>query len=341
MDGKVLYRTFRTYAGPMIKGTVPLSATEVPTSHVARAFWLTAKVETGAKFGAIVMYDGTAVTAGLDQHIAVYPKELKNEDGNAADDQGGFWKLLRRLEVLPGPHYNIQLGRLWDMLKQRNWYLAQDGVLRYLNSGHFLNPVTKLRVYFNAGDVVYGYDIRDHLTPLNGVVPKSGTLRERADEWAQAVHQVFVHDQAHRTQIEFGQEHMVTRMKSRRLNMGTRATRWSRADAAYLGREISSLHVGHGGWHEEIDLALSVYQSHSVNAPTKANQALARAMKGPHGKFPANLIKHLGNNAYGRWDDDLKTGRYQRTRSAALASKLWPRSLFTGPRAIMPKDLPG
>jgi hypothetical protein len=288
------------------------------------------------------MYDGTAITAGLDQHIAVYPKELNNEDGNASDDQGGFWKLLRRLEVLPGPDYNIHLGRLLDMLKQRNWYLAQDGVLRYYCGGYSIRPETKLKVYYDAGDVVYGYDIRDQLTPLNGVVPKSGALRAQADEWAQAVHQVFVHDQTWSTQIEFGHEHLVTRMKSRRVDIGTKTnSKWVPAEQAYLGREISSLHAGSGGWHEEIDLALCVYQSHSVNAPSKANQALARAMKGPQGKFAANLIKYLGNNAYGRWDDDLKTGRYQRTRSAAVKSKLWSRSLFTGPRAIMPADLPG
>jgi hypothetical protein len=314
----------------MVRGTTlyPPPEGEATTSHVARAFWLTTKVETGAKFGSIVMYDGTAVTAGLDQHIAVYPRELANEDHNAKDDQGTFWKL---------PHYNVILGRVFDLLKKHGWYLAQDGVLRYLDSDLVANqPV-------HAGDAVFGFHIRAELTPPGGAVPRmAGEWRSQSFEWAQAFHHLFSHEAGWKAQVEYGKEHLVKRTKRRRINVGTKKNPewWKVLQAAYGGRELTALRAGVELSMEE-DLALCVYQSNSVNAPAIANKALARSLKGPLGHWPERLIEYLGNSDYGRWDDDLPTGRYQRTRSAARASGLWPRAFFDGKNAIMPKDLPG
>ena len=334
----------------MIKGTAPFEPPQTD-DHVARAFWLTAKVETGAKFGAIVMYDGTAVTAGLDQHIAVYPKELANEDYDAKDDQGGFWKLLRRMEVISDTQYNTLLGRVWKLMEAQNWYLAQDGVLRYAKDCQRTNKTKTLDM--TAGDTVFGWDIRNTLTPQEGKAPKTGVGWEQSAAWARAFNDLFSHPAGFGAQVDFGKEHLVTRTKSRRINLGSKPgtkkgitlTNWnSLEDLLYMGLEVSTLREGVGGWSPELDLAAAVYQSHSVNAPAIANKAIAKTYLEKNGTlatFPERLIKNLGNNTYGRWDDDLATGRYQRTRTAALDSKLWPRSLFIGLNAIMSKDLPG
>jgi hypothetical protein len=52
--------------------------------------------------------------------------------------------------------------------------------------------------------------------------------------------------------------------------------------------------------------------------------------------LPPVLIKKLAITKYGRWDDDIPNGRYQRTRN--FAAKIWPSELFVGNKAIMPKD---
>ncbi|MCZ2108032.1 MAG: hypothetical protein LC118_00410 [Dehalococcoidia bacterium] len=72
-----------------------------------------------------------------------------------------------------------------------------------------------------------------------------------------------------------------------------------------------------------------------------AGRGGARPLPFGPSKFAKLLIQKLGNNPFGRWDDDIRTGRYQRTRHHAMASGLWPTKLFDGPEAIMPADLPG
>jgi hypothetical protein len=61
----------------------------------------------------------------------------------------------------------------------------------------------------------------------------------------------------------------------------------------------------------------------------------------PSVEFARELILGLGNTKFGRWDDDIRHGRYQRTRRVAKESGLWPEELFVGADAIMPADLPG
>lgn len=364
------HRKFRSYSGPRILGDkIDLKPDHSRASHHAdRAYWLTTQVESGGRVGSIVMYDGTAVTAGLDQHIAVYPKELANEDYNAKDDQGSLWKLLRRMELasatvqVRGLGYESDLQRLWNALAGEGWYVSQDGCLRYHTDSTVMIAGKNQSV--RAGDLVYGRHIRDIFTPDNGKVPKKGrssmehqAMWATAERWAELFWAVFSDPDLIPAQVDFGIEHLVKRTKKRRIKI--RLTRqgegkWTKRVSlewlAYGGRDVSSRIVGEGDWIEELDLAMSVYQSHSVNAPAIANKVIARAWEGSitgaarrdaARAFAKKLIKLLGNSTYGRWDDDIKHGRYQRTRSAARASGLWSRSLFDGAKAIMPKDLRG
>jgi len=302
----------------LIKGTEPY---EIPEDrreyHVDRAFWLTTKVETGAKFGMVQAYDGCGMTVGLDQHIAVYPKELDEEDGNAADDQGSLWKLLRRMEYVRGnTGYQSRIGQLWKKLESQGWYLGHDGVLRYLWGG----PGSR-----ETGGIVFGDTIREGMTPHWGNVGQIPVYRKTAQEWAICFHLVFSHPDGFQAQVEYGKEHLVKRTRRRKIE-------W-----AYPGQEITALTVGELTWWD--DLAMCMYQSHSVNAPAVANKCLKKAKLISGGIDPEKLIRLLGTSSYSRWDDDLKHGRYQRTRSAARASGLWPKHLFDGKDAIMPKDL--
>lgn len=337
---KIQWKTYKNYAGPKISGIADFSP---PTGdrepyHVDRAFWLTSKVETGARFGAVMAYDGTAMTAGLDQHVAVYPRELSRpDDGNALDDQGTLWKLLRCIEVVPfGPHYGQGSGslmevreNLWNSFSATGWYLAQDGVLRYYHTGLPVN----------------GHEIRDEFTPRRGK-PTTKFQREEAKHWAKLFHDLFAHPATHKAQIEYGKEHLVKRTNRRKLNVQT--IRYLKLEylkvSDFYPQEITSLKLN-SNWNVEQDLAMCMYQSHSVNAPSIANKALIKVLDKKKGKlrkdWPKRLIHILGNSKYGRWDDDLKYGRYQRTRSAARGSGLWPTRLFDGPNAIMPKDLSG
>lgn len=337
----VQYRKFKMYSGPRVLGSEPFPPpSDRSRVHVARAFWLTAKVETGAKYGSVIAYDGTAMTAGLDQHIAVFPKELAHEDGNAKDDQGSLWKLLRRMEVVDGDaSYRRCLQNLWNKLADEGWYVAQDGVLRYLRlRGQGQYP------HVSPGDAVYGMEIRDVMTPMGGVVPRSGGRWVRAKEWALAFHELFSHPAGFKAQQHFGEDHLVERTKRRRRWKYVGHRQLVSVEATAYPADVTSLVATNtGGWSYAEDLAMCVYQSHSVNAPGKALRLLDKALSKSRGPAtaPRRIIEALGTSSYGRWDDDLKTGRYQRTRSAARASGLWPRKLFDGPGAIMPKDLEG
>lgn len=345
-DTNVNWKQYGNYSGPVIQG---VDMIEKPSGdraefHVDRAFWLTTMVETGGKIGAIMAADGTAMTAGLDQHIAVYPRELAHEDFTAADDQGTLWKLLRRLEtVRSSQSYHQALTNLWRRFEAAGWYVAQDGLLRYLAGGQA--EIGGEKIDLKAGDPVFGSQIREEFTPNAGKVPASGKLWERSRAWALAFHELTSHVGGEAAQIEFGIEHLVKRTKRRTID-GTGNSQPIES-FGYLDREITSLKLG-SDWTEEIDLAMCMYQAHSVNAPAVANAALekardtARARGGQdQAKFARILIEQLGNSTFGRWDDDIEYGRYQRTRTAARASELWSRGLFDGALAIMPKNLAG
>jgi hypothetical protein len=311
----IQWRTFKSYAGPLIEGTIEFQSPARKDYHIDRAFWLTAKVETGARFGSVMAYDGTGMTAGLDQHIAVYPKELsKPDDGNALDDQGTLWKLLRRIEMIPDQVGPLEV--LWRNLQAAGWYLAPDGVLRDTTTGEPIN----------------GRLIRNQFTPKNGK-PTTPEQKEEAKRWALLFYNLFSNPYTFKAQIEYGIEHLVKRTTRRQISVGGKL----QSVSVFYGRELTILKLD-PDWTEDKDLAMCMYQAHSVNAPAIANKALAN-IKTTKGDWPKRLIHILGTSKYGRWDDDIKYGRYQRTRLAAKASGLWSSALFDGKTAIMPKDI--
>ena len=325
------FKTYKKYSGPVFVGSQKIP---IPTlaRTLERQHWLTTQVETNGTYGTVVMFDGTAITAGPDQFILVYPRELANEDFNAKDDQGPLTRLLRRLEPTGGLAKDIE--SLWVLFAAENWYLAQDGLLRYLEAAKV--RVGGRNISVRPGDVVHGAILRNTITPIQGTVPRKGKEWDKACSFGEAVHRLFSNPAGIPVQDAYGQEKLVKRYTRLRNFMDTSCT----LDTYLFGQSITSATVFDIG--QEMDLAMAVWYSNSVNAPAialKKLKACAQQCTNDLESFPARLVKALGTSSYGRWNAAEKNGRYQRTRRHAMRSGLWDRSLFTGRDAIMPVSL--
>ena len=168
------WRKWKSWSGVSISGSkIFLLTEEQKKHHMWRALWLTAQVEGGGKFGAVQSYDRAGISAGLEHKIAILPKPMK---------QGSIWGLLREFELYAPCE---PLDTLWDALKEKNMFLAQDGSLRY----------------FDTGKKVSAAVIRDTVAPPNGKVPRQGPNFEEAKRWAILFHNLFVDERTHEVQI--------------------------------------------------------------------------------------------------------------------------------------------
>lgn len=324
---KIVWRQFREYSGPAIVGTKTIKppSGERINYVLDRHHWLTTKVETNATLGTIVMYDGTVVTAGPDQFILVFPRELEAEDYDAEDDQGELPALLRRMEVVPG--LKAPVKSLWEAFAQEGWYVSQDrGRLRYLTDSRVRVKDKDLEV--RAGDLVHGSVLREGITPLHGQVPATGAHWDKAARWAVLFHELFSHPDGVLTQLEFGKEHLLKTYVRHGVHV------------EFFNRSPSAVQVSHIGL--ECDLAFAVWYCNSVNAPAIAKKCLDRVKPqwlADRRGFAKALIRVLGTSTFGRWNASYANGRYQRTRKYAMESGLWPPELFSGASAVMPARL--
>jgi hypothetical protein len=269
-------------------------------------------VESGGRAGLVNMYDGCGATCGLHQAVAVYPKNM----GGTA--QGPLWDLLWRLDAV----INLRRFIVYDCLAGADWKLTGDGLVHTFD-----------------GTCVSSNDIRNELTPGNGKVPKEGAEWEHSKEWAIALSKVFEIKEGLGVQTQFGIEHMqrsARRIKIKVRNVSKTIDHW-----CYKGRALSRgsmmLHLG-------LDLAMCLFWCNFINGPRPAKKALELALNSTAGPeedprgFARTLITRLGNNSYGRWDDDIPNGRY--SRAWEHATKVWPLELLEH-GSIMPQDLPG
>lgn len=319
------------YAGLKINGTVAQQTVNFESSHLDRVSWLTAEVESGGKYGTVMNYDGTGMTAGIHQAIAVYPRALNDEKTN--NDQGPLWKLLSRMRHAAPD--SIALLRIFEKLFDFGWYLAEDASLRYCVSGH----------------TVDGPDIRTRLVGSpEGVLPVRGNARMDAEETIELFHEAFRDSYTHEAQDAYGKEHFIKRAERTKLRFCKKPAHKKKTIHDVLYGD--NFHISHTRelphFSFEMDLANAMFWSNTVNAPGAALKVLCRVVdavgtvysKGSGGApgFARTLIHALGTSSYGRWDDDIKNGRYQRTRRAAM--EVWPNEYFGGD-GIMPKDLLG
>jgi hypothetical protein len=297
----VKWKKYKSWSGCWVEGKTPYVPSD-PTRHMERALWLTAQVEGGGTFGAINSYDGAAMSAGLEHKIAVYPRTMT---------QGSLWPLLREFELYAPC---AALDALFITFLQTGCYVDQAGALRSKTDGTLYS----------------GAAIRRLLTPPEGAVPRAGPRWETAKMWAILFHELFSDPATHKVQINSAIHSLVS------------GNGKDEADAyrAMLGKGDPFALSSVSDMTPEQDLALCVYHSYSVNAPGMGKKRLLAARPWGAPNFPERLIKTLGRTQYGRWADTLDgRSRYDRTRVFAMQSGWWPDSLFTGPGAIMPKNL--
>jgi len=320
---------FKKFAGVRIKGSSDSELIKTKSIyHIDRAVWLTCMVESGGKFGCVISYDGTGITASLGQAIAVYPRNLGDEVKK--NDQGPLWKVLKRIKNLP-PMSDMTLFE--NKLANVGWYISPDSKCRWIRNGK----------------LVSGQAIRKEFTGSeDGVMPTKGKDRARAQFWAETFHDLFANPDTFKLQLDLEKEHFVKRAERAKLRF-CREEEYAGSTVQkviYNPFHISSITSEQLG--PEMDLAMSIYWSHSVNAPGYALKRFCRHvvdkgfadewMNEAEGrKLAKKIIQKFGETPFARWSDDIKNGRYQRTRAHAM--KLWPKELFVGPDAIMPKDL--
>ena len=306
LSPKIRFRKIGKFSGPVIHGDVAIFDKDkapdwLVASHVGRAFWLTSMVESGGLGGTVMMADGTGVTASLDQVIAVYPRNLK--------EQGPLFKMLRRVDYTTPVSYYLDFG-------SEGWELGDDGVLRHRITGKAVDPK----------------DIRNTFTPNDGVVAKSKHSQDWAQScrWATHFWQLFRMHTTHDVQIKYGKEKIVKFAKRWRIG----DSRTETIENVIYDGEICNPEPF--GSDDRLDLAMAVFWNYQVNAPVMAVKKLKAALKKKGVSdpgFPDELIRQLRTSGYGRWG----TARYDRTRKHGR--KLWPTILFNGTKnhpALMP-----
>ena len=319
---------FKKFAGVRKNGDILMSPPET-IKHIDRAVWLTAQVESNGKFGCVMNYDGTGMTASLGQAVAVYPRALN--DDIKRNDQGPLWKILHRLEMA-GSGYRIgSFATLLNRLSEIGWFISEDGKCRWMDNGK----------------LVSGGKIRKEFTgATNGVMPLKGKDRKNAESWVILFYDLFSQASTYEMQLGIEKEHIVKRCERAKLRFCKDESTRERTlqDKVYCEHHISSVTTNQMGM--EMDLAMSMFWSNSVNAPSFALKKFCKQILDRNVIFnlaredsAKKIIQKLGNTPFARWDDDIKNGRYQRTRKYAM--KLWPKELFEGPNAIMPKNLKG
>lgn len=300
---KVRYGSYGKFSGPYIKGDVDaMHKPYLDDTHWMRVLWLTTMVESGGKTGSIMMADGTGCTAGVEQSIIVYPRNLTV--------QGPLVKLLWLLDhVIPLHYYAI--GELFD---RHRWVIAGDKKIRDADDGSIIRPA----------------DLREALTPNQGRVPRSGPQWEQSKEWAQAFCEIFSRKDTRDAQIKHAMDgftKFARRVEHKKLD------HVSIEDAVYGGNAMKPpFEDSIEGWTN--DLAMALFWERKTNGPAPALTRLGRAVKRFEPQDPAFgrfLIQQLSTAKYGRW----ATNRNRRARK--FAQMVWPKELFTGPKPVWPR----
>lgn len=305
MPIKVKWVKYNNYSGCVIRDNTTTYPNPNSIYLLDRAVYLTSLLETGGKFGMVQSYDGAAMSAGLEHNVSVLPKTM---------DQGGLFPALNFIRMAVPESTCPPLVSLLGAFKSAGWVLDATGALRAST----------------GGQKVSGQAIRNEFTPDNGVVPETGPKWEQAKRWALLYNALFNHPATFHTQIESAK---------RGLLLGNKAGEIS-AYKAICGVEYPGILMVDVNLTPEQDLALCVYHSHSVNAPSIARSCLIESNPDNTPAWPKRLIRILGTKAYGNWKDTTTGGsRYDRTRIYAKNSGMWAPELFSGNDAVMPENV--
>ena len=325
------HKKYKKYSGPVLYGRdkidIEMDTTWDDAPFLEKLVYITATVESGGFYGSVFMADGTGITAGLCQHVAILPRRMQ---------WGGFWKLMAFIDCV-FPVYHYDLSRL---LEEQGWFFQPDCVLR----GYDDIPVP-VHVFRNT------------VTPVDGAVPDGGPELEDSVRWCKAVRQIFAHPHTYRAQLMYECRHfqkMIERNHFRRNSASSASLFWNSFHGVLDGKRVSDVAFPRGVTCQtpfedpHIELAMLVLLSFAVNAPKWAYTALDKTLKfhGHNGMVPLDghtrsrlfaceLVKNLEQAGGTKWDDDRKYGRYQRTRN--VLNEVFDDKVID---LVMPKDLP-
>lgn len=296
---------YKSFSGCVIRDNSTIYPNPNSIYTLDRAVYLTSLLETGGRFGLVQNYDGAAMSAGLEHNVSVLPKTM---------EQGGLFPALNFIRMAVPESACPPLTSLLVAFKAAGWVLDAAGVLRD----------------YKTGQEVSGQAIRNEFTPDNGTVPEAGPKWEQAKRWALLYNALFNHPATFHTQIESAK---------RGLLLGNKAGEIA-AYKAICGVEYPGILMVNVNLTPEQDLAMCVYHSHSVNAPSIARSCLIESKPDNTPGWSKRLVRILGTKSYGNWKDTTDgSSRYDRTRTYAKNSGMWAPELFTGDNAIMPENV--
>lgn len=304
------YRTYKSYAGIVVRGTQLMGVPAADAPHMVWASHLLSKMEA-AFWGTVQSYDGAGMSAGPLHAIAVSP---------SSKAQGSLWSLIAMIFAHVPLHTDSAVDSLRSFLGRRGWQLTLDGIL----------------VYKADGKKVPGEEIRTWLSGPNGFVPTDGPVYDEAVRVAVMFNRVFSSPSTFTAQQMYTAHWLLSGQRETEMAAYTKYSKVgvTRANMSNYLSFASQEDLG-----VEFDLAMSVYHAFSVNAPAPAVDELKKAMvEKEAGPFARRLIRGLGKRKFGKWQDtpDDKN-RYDKTRIACQTlSQRWSSGVVN---ALMPVNL--
>lgn len=303
----IQHRTYKSYAGFLIRGSTPVSPPDNTDLHMEMAFYLLAQMEA-SKWGTVQSYDGAGMSAG-PLHAIAYLRGSKQ--------QGALWELVSEMiEASPTIPGSVQM-RKW--LKEHGMHLTIEGKVVYLHSAR----------------TVPGEDLR---TLLSGPAGYAREDHEPAREAALLFHTLFSDPNTFRTQKNYTIKWLLEGQQDLEL---AAYTKYSATRVTPLNMRNFLTYATQPDLGVALHLAMCVYHAFSVNAPAPAALELRRAMAAVPAAnsylFAKTLIRGLGTRSYGRWKDTTdNTSRYDKTRLTLGKMKAWPAPFL---EELMPENL--
>jgi hypothetical protein len=310
MTMKITHASYHGWSGGAARGGPAFKDPVSTARHADRAVWLTGQLEAPS-WGVVQNYDGAAMSGGILNNIAVSPRD---------NSQGSCFALLRRIRdsMRPGDGAAFTTQSVQDLFAafdQQGWTITEDNVLR-----------TKA-----DGRLVPGVVIRNVFSPPNGHVPGEGPAWEQTKKWLTLFFNVFADPVTYSAQSSYAISWLVAGGKKEEL-----AVYQHYVDPhldTWIGLQSTAM-------DPHLELAMCVYHSFSVNAPSEALLCLRHVPAAlPVREFARTLVQLLGTRNYGAWHDNPQnTGnRYDRTRSAVWRrTDLWATDVA---HDVMPENL--
>jgi hypothetical protein len=296
MFSKVKFRKYNNYSGPLIYGktkmeTPPKCMNGADNFFWQRILWLIAQVEVGGRYGTVVGYDGTGITASVIQMVAVYPYLI------SSGLQGPLWSLVEKIRDFD----ESITENLDEELSNCNWHL-KDSYVRRISDNVPIKP----------------FVLRNELTPNDGKIIKGSSNWDHAKQWALIFNEIFSNNKAFKIQdreaISFIKN--IALRKNSKLN-GSSVIETLTQEENNSG--IDTILCRDSTSH----LLIATVISFMINCPSLTIKIISDYSLNNWGshkntKALCNLI--MKNLQY------IRPNRYHRTRIAA--KKLWPAKQF-------------